>query len=554
MLPKINPTTTIAWKKLEEHSKIMKRKKIKELFEEDKERFEKFSIKDEELVIDYSKNLINEKTLKILFELAEDVKLKDAINKMFCGEKINETENRAVLHTILRMTDAETNEEIDKNICNEIKRSLNKIKEFSEKILNGEWKGYTNKPIKTIVNVGIGGSSLGIEFLKDALEDYKKDIDLYLITSADPHIFKILEKLDYESTLFVISSKSFSTIETIENTKVIIKWLVEKYKNNSDKYKLNLEEIFEKHFIAITANKKKANELGIKNVIEFWDFVNGRCSIWGPIGFPIACYIGFDNFLEFLKGAREMDKNFKNNPFEKNICVILGLLDVYYNNFFNCQAKCIVCYNAKLKKFYKYIQQLWMESNGKNVDREGNFINYNTAGIVFGGAGTDVQHSFFQLLHQGTPFILSDFIGVASPFPTKIKNEKNEILRLNEILISNFFGQTEALMKGKTKEELIKEGVDEKILPYKIFKGNKPTNLILLKNLTPKTIGKLIALYEHRIFVEGIVENIYSFDQFGVELGKELSKDILKKIREDKINPEDLSTIGLLKIYKEWKK
>lgn len=536
MLPKINPTKTNAWKKLKEHSRNMKKIKIKDLFK-DKERFEKFSVKFDDMVIDYSKNLITEETLKIFMELADEVKLKDAIDAMFSGERINETENRKVLHTWLRNFKNEGNE------MKEIMENLSKIKEFSEKIINGEWKGYTGKKIRTIVNVGIGGSSLGVEFLKEALVDYKKDIEIYFITSTHYQNLKILNLINPEETLFVISSKSFSTIETIENAKFIINL----------KKGIEKQKFLEKNFVAITANEKKANEFGIKNVIKFGEYINGRCSIWGATGFPIACYIGFENFLEFLKGAREIDEHFINTSFDKNVPVILGLLDVYYNNFLNFIGTAIICYDKYLENFYKYVQQLWMESNGKNVDRNGNFINYNTAGIIFGGVGTDVQHSFFQLLHQGTRKILCDFIGVA--------NHKDEVLHLHNILISAFFGQTEALMNGKTKKQVMKElegkmSKEEikKILNYKIFTGNRPTNSILLKSITPRTIGKLIALYEHRIFVEGIVENIYSFDQFGVELGKEMANEVLKYVEGDKINENiSSSTLNLIKIYKEWK-
>ncbi|MFN3528096.1 MAG: glucose-6-phosphate isomerase, partial [Candidatus Altarchaeaceae archaeon] len=351
---------------------------------------------------------------------------------------------------------------------------------------------------------------------------------------------KLLNSINPEETLFVISSKSFSTIETIENAKFIINY-----------FKVPKNE-FMKNFIAITSNEKKAEEFGIKNIIKFGEYINGRYSIWGAIGFPISCYIGFENFLEFLKGGREIDEHFKNEKFKRNVPVILGLLDVYYNNFLNFVGTAIICYDKRLEKFYKYIQQLWMESNGKSVDRNGNFINYNTAGIVFGGVGTDVQHSFFQLLHQGTRKILCDFICVA--------NTNKEISHLHNIIISAFIGQTEALMNGKTEEEVIKElkgkmSEEEikKILPYKIFTGNKPTNSILLKSITPRTIGKLIALYEHRIFVEGIVENIYSFDQFGVELGKEITEKILESIEKNKISENfSSSTLNLIKIYNEW--
>ncbi len=551
MLNKINPVKTKSWKNLAEHYLEMKDIHMKELFQKDKNRFDKFSIKFNDILIDFSKNIICEKTLSLLFDLARETGLDDAIVKMFKGEKINETENRAVLHTALRNMDKDKPVFVDgKDVMPRIRKVLEKINEFSSDIVSGKFKGCTGKKISHIINIGIGGSDLGPVMVTEALTPYRQEnISVHFVSNIDAtHITETLKKIDPETSLFMIASKSFTTQETMTNAHSARKWFTEQMGDKGD---------IAKHFIAISTNVKAVEKFGIdkKNMFEFWDFVGGRYSLWSAIGLSIACCIGFDNFIELLKGGFEMDEHFRNTPFEKNIPVILALIGIWYNNFFNYHTEAILPYDQYMHRFPAYLQQGDMESNGKSSDRNGKDITYQTCPVIWGEPGTNGQHAFYQLLHQGTKIVPADFLAPAI--------SHNPIGDHHTILLSNFFAQTEALMNGRNKNQMIQDLTArgktkheiEKLTPHKLFKGNRPTNSILFKKLTPRVLGNLIAMYEHKIFVQGVIWNIFSFDQWGVELGKQLAKKILPELKNDEnVNSHDSSTNGLINAFKKMRK
>jgi glucose-6-phosphate isomerase len=500
-LPSVNPTYTEAWKALQLHFSKIKDVKMQDLFAKDGTRASTYKINWDQFYIDYSKNRITSETLQLLLKLAEEVKLKEAISLQFKGEKINETEGRAVMHTSLRDLN---------NLNPEVKETLEKMKSFSEKIINGIWKGYTGKKITDVVNIGIGGSDLGPDMVSEALKHYKNHLNVHYISNVDgDHVMEVLNKLTPETTLFIIVSKSFTTQETITNASTARSWFL---KNTTQKS-------IEKHFVAVSSNPEAVEAFGVSldNMFPMWDWVGGRFSLWSAVGLSICCSIGYSHFEELLKGANEMDTHFKESDLEENIPVILALLSVWYNNFFKCESEAIIPYSQYLLKLVPYLQQAFMESNGKSVDRNGDKITYQTGNIVWGRTGTNAQHAFFQLLHQGTKLVPSDFI-VFSESLSENKEHQN-------ILLANCFAQTEALLEGTygtTSENKFKE-----------FQGNKPTNTILIKKLTPKTLGSLIAMYEHKLFVQGILWNIYSYDQWGVELGKEIAKGVLTSIENN---------------------
>lgn len=547
MLPNINPTTTKSWKTLKDHFSQIRKSHMRDLFAQDPERFNKFTIEFEDILLDYSKNRITEETVKKLIDLANETHLKGAIEAMFSGEEINQTEGRAVMHTALRNRSDRPVMVDGKDIMPDVRRVLEQMKTFSNNLINGNWKGFTGKPIKYIVNIGIGGSDLGPVMVTEALKPYKvPHIESYFVSNVDgTHIAETLKKIDAEETLFIIASKTFTTQETMTNAETARDWFL----------KFGKEEDIKKHFIALSTNKEAVQQFGIdpKNMFEFWDWVGGRYSLWSAIGLSIACNIGYDNFEQLLKGAHAMDKHFHEASFEKNIPVILGLLGIWYNNFFGADSHALLPYDQYLHRFAAYFQQGDMESNGKYVDRNGEAVDYQTGPIIWGEPGTNGQHAFYQLIHQGTKLIPSDFIAPAITH--------NAIGDHHDKLMANFFAQTEALMNGKTREEVEQElkgsGLNaeevNKLAPFKVFEGNRPTNSILVKQITPHTLGSLIAMYEHKIFVQGIVWNIYSFDQWGVELGKQLAKKILPELNgDDKVASHDSSTNGLINRYKKF--
>jgi glucose-6-phosphate isomerase len=546
MLKKINPVQTPAWHKLKKHYSSARNFSMPYLFTQDIKRFEKFSVIFEDILVDYSKNIITDKTMKLLLELAEQTGLKDAIEKMFCGDIINETENRQVLHTALRNRSDEPVYASGKDVMPKIKSVLDKMKLFSDKIISGRWKGYNGSSITDIVNIGIGGSDLGPVMVTEALKPYKKEgIDVHFVSNIDAsHIEEILKKVRSSSTLFIISSKTFTTLETMTNARTARNWFIEN--GGSVKY-------IKKHFVAVSTNTKAVEEFGIdtENMFVFWDFVGGRYSLWSAIGLSIACTIGFNNFISLLEGGHAMDAHFKNTSFEKNIPVILALIGIWYNNFFGFCTQAVLPYDQHLHRFPAYLQQADMESNGKSTARDGSRAGYQTGPVIWGEPGTNGQHAFYQLMHQGTKIVPCDFIA-ASQSHSKIQGHQ-------EILLANFFAQAEALMNGKSiekvKEELKEAGFIhddiEKLVPFKVFGGNRPSNSILYKKLTPRTLGSLIAMYEHKIFVQGIIWNIFSFDQWGVELGKELAVKILPELKNrENISSHDSSTNGLINYFK----
>jgi glucose-6-phosphate isomerase len=550
MLPKINPTNTKAWRQLKEHADWMTGAHIRKLFAQDPQRFEKYSLRFEDILFDYSKNIITEETVELLLDLANECGVKDAIEAMFNGEHINETEDRAVLHVALRNV---TNEPIyndGHDVMPEVNSVLDKMKSFSEKIHSGEWKGYTGKKIKYIVNIGIGGSDLGPVMVTEALKHYWiEGIQPYFVSNVDgTHIEETLKKVTPEETLFLIASKTFTTQETMTNAHTARDWFLKAAKN---------EEFIKKHFVALSTNEKDVVKFGIDpdNMFVFWDWVGGRYSLWSAIGLSIVLSIGFENFHLLLAGAHATDQHFRTTEFKDNIPVIMALIGLWYRNFFGAGTEAILPYDQYMHRFAAYFQQGNMESNGKHVDRTGEPVHYQTGPIVWGEPGTNGQHAFYQLLHQGTPLVPCDFIAPAI--------SHNPIGDHHPILLSNFFAQTEALMNGKTEEEalaeLVKSGKDpeeiNRVLPYKTFTGNKPTNSFLLKEITPYSLGSLIALYEHKIFVQGIIWNIFSFDQWGVELGKQLAKNILPELKSDQeVTTHDSSTNGLINAYKKMAK
>jgi glucose-6-phosphate isomerase len=550
MLKKINPTKTNAWTRLKEHYELIKNKHMADMFRDDPDRFSKFSLKFEDMIVDYSKNIINEEILYFLLELAEEIHVKDAIEKMFSGDKINETENRAVLHVALRNRSDMPIYVDGRNVMTDVKAVLDHVKIFSEEIISGKWKGYTGKPITDIVNIGIGGSDLGPAMVTEVLKPYNKShITAHFISNIDgTHISETLKKVSPETVLFMISSKSFTTQETMTNAHTARKWFLDSAENTFH---------IKQHFIAISTNEKEVIQFGIdkKNIFRFWDWVGGRYSLWSAIGLPIACTIGFEHFTDLLEGAHAMDKHFRETPFNKNIPVLLALIGIWYNNFFGTETEAILPYDQYMKRFPAYFQQGDMESSGKSVDRNRHEIDYQTGPIIWGEPGTNGQHAFYQLIHQGTKLIPCDFIAPAI--------SHNPIENHHSILLANFFAQTEALMKGKKEEEVIKEmalsgmGDEEikKLAPFKVFKGNRPTNSILIKKITPRTLGSLIAMYEHKIFVQGIIWNIFSFDQWGVEFGKQLANKILPELNDESfVTSHDSSTNGLINAFKVMRK
>ncbi|MEJ8844644.1 glucose-6-phosphate isomerase [Lacibacter sp. H375] len=542
MLSSINPTTTNAWQQLTAHAAQMKKVHMRDLFKADADRFKKFSTCENELVFDYSKNIITEETVQLLLQLADECKVKEAIDKMFGGDVINHTEKRAVLHTALRNFSTKEVLVDGKNVMPDIKRVLEQMKNFCGNIHSGEWKGYTGKKIKYIVNIGIGGSDLGPVMITEALKPYWVDgIETYFVSNVDgTHIAETLKKVTPDETLFLVASKTFTTQETMTNAHSARNWFLQHAKD---------EAHVAKHFAALSTNEKDVVKFGIDkaNMFEFWDWVGGRYSLWSAIGLSIALTIGYNNFEELLKGAFQADEHFKTESFDKNIPVIMALLGIWYVNFFDAKSEAILPYDQYLHRFAAYFQQGNMESNGKYVDRSGNKVGYSTGPIIWGEPGTNGQHSFYQLIHQGTHLIPADFIAPAI--------SHNPLSDHHPKLMSNFFAQTEALMNGKSKEEVIAEGVKEELIPYKVFEGNRPTNSILLKKITPFTLGELVALYEHKIFVQGVIWNVYSFDQWGVELGKQLANKILPELTDDAaVSSHDASTNALINLYKNFRK
>lgn len=549
MLPTINPIETPAWQRLEIHFLTMQAMHMRELFQDDPDRFQKFSIPFEDMLVDYSKNIITEETLRLLNELAQETDLKPAIDSMFGGVAINKTENRAVLHVALRNR---TNSPIlvdGKDVMPEINRVLDQMKQFSTRLISGEWKGYSGKRITDIVNIGIGGSDLGPYMVTEALKPYWQGITPHFVSNVDgTHLAETVKHLNPETTLFIIASKTFTTQETMTNATSARDWFLSKTNQTGD---------VAKHFVAVSTNQKAVTEFGIaaENMFVFWDWVGGRYSLWSSIGLSIAATIGYDNFVQLLDGAHAMDKHFKNEPFEKNIPVILALLGIWYNNFFGAASEAILPYDQYLHRFAAYFQQGNMESNGKSVDRDGHHVMYQTGPVIWGEPGTNGQHAFYQLIHQGTKMIPCDFLApVISHNPVGDHHTK---------LLSNFFAQTEALMMGKTREEveeeLSKKGMDSDAIefhtPFRVFDGNKPSNSIMFKQLTPRTLGSLIAMYEHKIFAQGVIWNIFSFDQWGVELGKVLANKILPELASaDEIASHDSSTNGLINYFKRLKR
>jgi glucose-6-phosphate isomerase len=549
MLKKINPTTTESWSRLEGHFAEMKGVHMKTLFESDPQRFDRFSIRFNDILLDYSKNIVTEETLTLLTNLAREVGLEAAIEKMFNGERINETEDRPVLHVALRNR-KNTPVFVDgRDVMPDVNAVLEKMKRFSGRVIAGEWKGYTGKRVTDIVNIGIGGSDLGPVMATECLKPYQKPgLSVHFVSNIDgTHIVETLKKLNPETTLFMIASKTFTTQETMTNAHSAREWFLRTAKDPS---------FVSKHFVAISTNREKVEGFGIEaeNMFEFWDWVGGRYSLWSAIGLSIAGSIGFENFEALLRGAHEMDTHFRYAPFERNIPVVLALIGTWYNNFFGAETEAILPYDQYMHRFPAYFQQGNMESNGKSVDRGGNRVGYQTGPIIWGEPGTNGQHAFYQLIHQGTRMIPADFLAPVSTH--------NPIGEHHKILLSNFFAQTEALLKGKTREQVVdelrKEGMDEgnisKIWPHKVFEGNRPTNSILFKKLTPKVLGSLIAMYEHKIFVQGVMWDIFSFDQWGVELGKQLAKKILPELEGNaSVDSHDNSTNGLISTYKAWR-
>ncbi|ELH2312244.1 glucose-6-phosphate isomerase [Escherichia coli] len=545
----INPTQTAAWQALQKHFDEMKDVTIADLFAKDGDRFSKFSATfDDQMLVDYSKNRITEETLAKLQDLAKECDLAGAIKSMFSGEKINRTENRAVLHVALRNR-SNTPILVDgKDVMPEVNAVLEKMKTFSEAIISGEWKGYTGKAITDVVNIGIGGSDLGPYMVTEALRLYKNHLNMHFVSNVDgTHIAEVLKKVNPETTLFLVASKTFTTQETMTNAHSARDWFL---KAAGD------EKHVAKHFAALSTNAKAVGEFGIDtaNMFEFWDWVGGRYSLWSAIGLSIVLSIGFDNFVELLSGAHAMDKHFSTTPAEKNLPVLLALIGIWYNNFFGAETEAILPYDQYMHRFAAYFQQGNMESNGKYVDRNGNVVDYQTGPIIWGEPGTNGQHAFYQLIHQGTKMVPCDFIAPAITH--------NPLSDHHQKLLSNFFAQTEALAFGKSREVVEQEYRDQGkdpatldyVVPFKVFEGNRPTNSILLREITPFSLGALIALYEHKIFTQGVILNIFTFDQWGVELGKQLANRILPELKDDKeISSHDSSTNGLINRYKAWR-
>ena len=541
-LQAINPTQTSTWKKLQAHFEVLKNVQMQDLFANEPARAEKMHLQWNDFLVDYSKNIVTKETMELLHELANEVQLKAAISQYFEGDSINQTENRAVLHTALRAKESATVYVDGTNVMPEIFAVKNKIKQFSNEIISGQRKGFTGKPFTDIVNIGIGGSDLGPAMIVEALQYYKNQLDVHFVSNVDgDHVNEILKKVNPETTLFVIVSKTFTTQETLSNAETIRSWFLQSA----------TQDDVAKHFVAVSTNIQKVTEFGINpdNIFPMWDWVGGRFSLWSAVGLSISLAVGFDHFDQLLEGAHEMDEHFKNETFENNIPVTLALLSVWYNNFFGAESEALIPYTQYLQKLAPYLQQGIMESNGKSIGRDGKPVNYQTGTIIWGEPGTNSQHAFFQLIHQGTNLIPTDFIG----YKEALYGNKDH----HDKLMSNFFAQTEALLMGKTeaqvKAEFEKQGISgEKaafLLPFKVFSGNKPTNTLLIDKLTPASLGALVALYEHKIFVQGIIWNIFSYDQWGVELGKQLASSILNEIVNNEPKDHDSSTTFLLKKY-----
>ncbi len=538
-LQNTNPTATNAWKALEQHYSTMENNSIKEMFQKDDTRAAKFHTQWNDFLVDYSKNNITQETIDLLLKLADEVHLKDAITKYFKGDIINQTENRAVLHTALRAPESATVLVDGINVVPEIYEVKRSIEKFTNQVITGERKGYTGKSFTDVVNIGIGGSDLGPVMVVEALQYYKNHLNLHFVSNVDgDHVNEVIKRLNPETTLFVIVSKTFTTQETLTNSETIRTWFLQSAK----------QEDVAKHFVAVSTNIQKVTEFGIdaNNIFPMWDWVGGRFSLWSAVGLSISLAVGFENFDKLLRGANQMDEHFKNETFDKNIPVILALLSVWYNNFFGAESEALIPYTQYLQKLAPYLQQGIMESNGKSIGRDGKQVNYETGTIIWGEPGTNSQHAFFQLIHQGTKLIPTDFIGfVDSLYGNQDHHNK---------LMSNFFAQTEALLNGKTAEQVQSEFDKQSVTPdqsnflkpFKVFAGNKPTNTLLIQRLTPESLGSLIALYEHKIFVQGIVWNIFSYDQWGVELGKQLANSILEEIHSKQVKNHDSSTEFLL--------
>jgi glucose-6-phosphate isomerase len=547
MFPSINPLETKAWKKLEAHYQQMKTVHLRELFAQDPDRFTSFSNCIEDIVIDYSKNIITKETVSLLLELAEEARLPEAIEAMFKGEKINQTENRAVWHVALRNCFDHPMVMDGKDVMPDVQRVLAQMKTTCEQIHSGTWKGYTGKKITQIVNIGIGGSDLGPVMVTEALRPYwVEGMEVFFVSNVDgTHIAETLKKVKPEEALFLIASKTFTTQETMTNAHTARNWFLQHAKE---------EAHIARHFAALSTNEKEVVKFGIDkaNMFEFWDWVGGRYSLWSAIGLSIALTIGYDHFDALLRGAYTVDEHFRATSLDKNIPVTLALIGIWYTNFFNAESEAILPYDQYMHRFAAYFQQGNMESNGKYVDRNGKKVRYQTGPIIWGEPGTNGQHAFYQLIHQGTRLIPCDFIAPAV--------SHNPIGDHHQKLMSNYFAQTEALMNGKTAEEVEAELAsmpEEKrsaLLPFKVFEGNRPTNSILVKKITPFTLGGLIAIYEHKIFTQGVIWNIFSFDQWGVELGKQLASKILPELEtNEKVHSHDSSTNGLINAYKSMK-
>ncbi|MGX1023516.1 glucose-6-phosphate isomerase [Psychroflexus sp. MBR-150] len=540
-LPHTKPTQTKAWQKLSKIFKAEKHQSILQHFEDDKHRTDDFCIQFEDLLFDFSKNRLSKNAFDALIDLAHETDLKTAIKAQFSGEVINQTENRPVLHTALRSKDDVKINEVSINEL--VENTKTQISNFVQKVETGEWKGYSGKAITDVVNIGIGGSDLGPQMVVEALTHYHKKLNIHFISNVDgDHVAETIKNLNPETTLCIVVSKSFTTQETLTNANTLRSWFL----------KYTCQDQIQHHFVAVSANVEKANRFGVssKNIFPMWDWVGGRFSLWSAAGLSIACAVGFKAFEELLQGAQQMDKHFQNEHFEKNIPVVSALLGIWYNNFYDAESEAIIPYTQYLQKLAPYLQQASMESNGKGVDRNGKPVDYQTGTIVWGEPGTNSQHAFFQLMHQGTKLIPADFIGFKKPL--------NHYQNHHDILMANFFAQTEALMNGKNEDVVIQElqsqGLNaeqiKKLTPFKIFEGNRPTNTIVFDQLTPKSLGMLIAMYEHKIFVQGVIWNIFSYDQWGVELGKQLAQKVLKDFKGNEIDTHDASTHRLIKYYK----
>ena len=542
-LQNINPITTKAWEKLSQHFKDTKNEHLKDFFASDAERAKTFTLKWNDFLVDFSKNRITTETIDLLLELAKEVRLEEAIKKQFGGDEINQTEGREVLHTALRARKNDTVKVNGKNVVPGVYEVKAHIKSFTDSVISGEIKGYTGKAFTDVVNIGIGGSDLGPAMVTEALKYYKNHLKMHFVSNVDgDHVNEIIKDLDAETTLFVVVSKTFTTQETLSNATKIKNWFLT-HATQKD---------IAKHFTAVSTNTEAISEFGIaeENVFPMSDWVGGRFSLWSAVGLSIALAVGAENFEALLEGANEMDEHFQSADFEQNIPVVLALLSVWYNNFYGAETEAVIPYSQYLHRLPAYLQQGVMESNGKSVDRNGNRVDYQTGTIIWGEPGTNSQHAFFQLIHQGTKLIPVDFIG----FKKSLHGDTGH----HNKLMANYFAQTEALMNGKTADEVRKELKQkdmsepemEKLVPFKVFEGNKPTNSILIDKLTPKSLGSLIAMYEHKIFVQGIIWNIFSYDQWGVELGKQLAGTILKDIEGSEIADHDSSTLQLLHSFK----